>query len=556
MSSSPTTQTPSQDAEMMDGKYKEPLAGMVISVVLAMVSLVIISSFLTQRYLAVKVWRRLPFVQWLVFAIYTDSFLFVFATAVLQFGFGVDNSTSVCESAILLCLVCYVTTKLIYMFLVEKAYIIRSGSKKLRLHSKLYIFNAFGMLGVYCVVVALNFIYRITRMVNGQCVIGMKKLGMIPLIAFDLLVNIYLTVLFLIPLFSLYSFRNFQQTPGNRRLKTVAMRTFVGCVCTLTSSIANLSVLMALDGEPGWVCLMCCNSDILFSAIVIQWVTSRDSMSPASSDSLSLSQPNHVPPADDMGVGGAVRKMRRLSNGRHLVEEANATTTTTTNTNNTTPSGGSNGRRRSCSSVDSSSGNVSPRMTPSTKAFVDDVGEIALDPPSPPDSCCTTNHHLGLEQQQQHPLSASSSNSSTANTMCAVAAAAAADGSKGGPGPSEIGIATTTTTAAAEIGSEQQHQHTPRRVTHQQQPPPPRPSPSEVLVSVDYGADSLSRDAARDARVRLGNSIVIGAGRSTDVMKVAGRWAYLPTYLHTGGRKAEGKSYELGFEEIDTPDSF
>lgn len=23
----------------------------------------------------------------------------------------------------------------------------------------------------------------------------------------------------------------------------------------------NLSVLMALDGEPGWVCLMCCNSD-------------------------------------------------------------------------------------------------------------------------------------------------------------------------------------------------------------------------------------------------------------------------------------------------------
>jgi len=41
----------------------------------------------------------------------------------------------------------------------------------------------------------------------------------------------------------------------------VALRTFVGSICTLASSIVNLSVLMALEGEPGWVCLMCCNSD-------------------------------------------------------------------------------------------------------------------------------------------------------------------------------------------------------------------------------------------------------------------------------------------------------
>ncbi len=46
-----------------------------------------------------------------VFAIYADSFLFVLATAILQFGFGVGYSGAVCESAILLCLICYVTTK-------------------------------------------------------------------------------------------------------------------------------------------------------------------------------------------------------------------------------------------------------------------------------------------------------------------------------------------------------------------------------------------------------------------------------------------------------------
>ncbi|KAK0740207.1 hypothetical protein B0T18DRAFT_332255, partial [Schizothecium vesticola] len=268
---------PREDVDL--GQHGVPLAGMIISVILAMLSLVIISSFLTQRFLAVKLWSRLPFVQWLVFAIYGDSFLFVFATAILQFGFGVDHSMDACASAILLCLVCYVTTKLIYMFLVEKSHIIRSTSKKPRLRSKLYLFNSFGMIGVYCGVVVLNFIYRFTRVENGQCIIGMKKVAMIPLITFDLLVNIYLTILFLIPLSSLYSFRNMQQTKGNRRLRTVAARTFIGSICTLISSIVNLSVLMALDGEPGWVCLMCCNSDILFSAVVIQWVTSRDSTS-------------------------------------------------------------------------------------------------------------------------------------------------------------------------------------------------------------------------------------------------------------------------------------
>lgn len=119
---------------------------------------------------------------------------------------------------------------------------------------------------------------------------------MIPLISFDAVVNVYLTIIFLIPLNSkshdqsvpvyiqadermdLYSFKNMARSPANHRLRSVAFRTFVGAVCTLVSSITyvpcnllytnlkanrtrNLSVLMALNGEPGWVCLMCCNCD-------------------------------------------------------------------------------------------------------------------------------------------------------------------------------------------------------------------------------------------------------------------------------------------------------
>ncbi|GKT57375.1 hypothetical protein ColTof4_11521 [Colletotrichum tofieldiae] len=241
----------------------EPLGGTIMSVIICLVSLSIISGF------------------FVVLAVYTDSYLFVFVTAILQFALGVNTNIQICDGAILLCLVCYITTKvLIYLFLVEKAqrkHIIR-GATKSRLKSKLYIFNSFGMLGVYAVIAILNFIFRITRIDDGQCYIGMQKVSMIPLISFDAVVNIYLTILFLIPLKSLYSFKHFPKTPANVRLRTVALRTFIGALCTLTSSIVNLTVLMVLNGEPGWVCLMCCNSDVLFSAIVVQWVTNKDNV--------------------------------------------------------------------------------------------------------------------------------------------------------------------------------------------------------------------------------------------------------------------------------------
>ncbi|KAF4986943.1 hypothetical protein FDECE_15683 [Fusarium decemcellulare] len=259
-----------------------PLGGDVMTVIVTLAAVTVLSAFLSQRIIAVKSWRRLPFVMWIVFAIYVDSYCFVFATAIIQQVFGVNSSFAMCHGAILLCLVCYVTTKvLIYVFLVEKAYIIRSSTTR-RKKSRLYLFNMISLLGGYTIVVILNFVFRIAKIVNGECLIGMQSISMIPLITFDAVVNVYLTILFLIPLKNLYSFKNLPKTNANSRLRNVAFRTFVGACCTLTSSIVNLTVLMVLNGEPGWVCLMCCNIDILFSAIVIQWVTSRDSAGSAS----------------------------------------------------------------------------------------------------------------------------------------------------------------------------------------------------------------------------------------------------------------------------------
>jgi hypothetical protein len=62
----------------------------------------------------------------------------------------------------------------------------------------------------------------------------------------------------------------------NHPLRRTAVRAFVGACVTLTSSASNLLALSLLQGEQGWICLLCCNSDILFSVIVMQWITSGD----------------------------------------------------------------------------------------------------------------------------------------------------------------------------------------------------------------------------------------------------------------------------------------
>lgn len=53
----------------------------------------------------------------------------------------------------------------------------------------------------YLAIAIMNFVYRIGYInENGRCIIGMEKISLIPLISFDVLINVYLTALFLVPL--------------------------------------------------------------------------------------------------------------------------------------------------------------------------------------------------------------------------------------------------------------------------------------------------------------------------------------------------------------------
>ena len=57
--------------------------------------------------------------------------------------------------------------------------------------TKLYLFNFFGMLVPYMAVIVLNFVFRISYINRqGVCIIGMQKISMMPLIVFDVVVNV------------------------------------------------------------------------------------------------------------------------------------------------------------------------------------------------------------------------------------------------------------------------------------------------------------------------------------------------------------------------------
>ncbi|KAF3925665.1 hypothetical protein ABW21_db0208773 [Orbilia brochopaga] len=253
--------------------YLAPHASSVFSAVLPLFGVSVLSLCFGRRTYGMQKIREVPLARWLVLGVYLDSWLFVFSSTVLNSAFGLRSSITACNAGILLCLICYLTTKIIYFFLVEKVYIIRSKHKGPRRKDKMYLFNTIGMLFPYFIVIILTFIFRISELsTDGECYIGLKLVANIPLLVFDVVINVYLTSLFLIPLFGVCAFDQ-----ASQKVRNMAKRTFWGSAATLLSTVANLTTLVVLRGhEPGWVCFACCNADVVFSAIVLHWVTSTD----------------------------------------------------------------------------------------------------------------------------------------------------------------------------------------------------------------------------------------------------------------------------------------
>ncbi|KAJ7043681.1 hypothetical protein C8F04DRAFT_1028692 [Mycena alexandri] len=243
-----------------------------LSAVIHFLGITILTHFLSRRVATENLtsWNSLSRITWprlCTLLVFLDSWAFMFASGILIFGVGLETYEAGCSAGIYLCIVFYSSSKLlIYAFLIEKVYVVWGVGGK-RIHSPVYIICAVTV-GLYAGVIALLFFGRVSQLRAGDkaCVIGLKPVASIPLLSYDLYINVFLTALFLWPLL-----RSNLSTP---RLKRVAIRTLLSSAVALTTSTVNIVVLTVLKGhELGWVCLASCGTDVIFNALALFWVT-------------------------------------------------------------------------------------------------------------------------------------------------------------------------------------------------------------------------------------------------------------------------------------------
>jgi hypothetical protein len=142
--------------------------------------------------------QNTPFIRWLVICIYIVGILFISSSTILQFGFGL-NVAPYCKTAILLCLVFYLSSKvLMYLFLVERARLMRLPLVN-RKHDLLWLANMAMVVTGFGTIAVLAFIYLVAKVSpeDGQCRIGLQLGITVALLAYDMFVNMWLTGLFI-----------------------------------------------------------------------------------------------------------------------------------------------------------------------------------------------------------------------------------------------------------------------------------------------------------------------------------------------------------------------
>ncbi|KAK6504510.1 hypothetical protein TWF506_002704 [Arthrobotrys conoides] len=122
------------------------------------------------------------------------------------------------------------------------------------------------MIVPYIAICFLTLAFRFSFFENGVCRIGMKKIALLPLITFDVVVNVYLTTLFLIPVVKIAHGKAQQ---SHRALRSMAIKTFCGSCATLISSVAYVELDNAYVVERG-------TGMVLFSVVVLHTITNKD----------------------------------------------------------------------------------------------------------------------------------------------------------------------------------------------------------------------------------------------------------------------------------------
>ncbi|KAF8169480.1 hypothetical protein K438DRAFT_1983306 [Mycena galopus ATCC 62051] len=230
-----------------------------------------------------EAWVRLTWARICILLVFLASYLFLFSSGMLIFGVGLQVNATACATGIYICILLYTSSKiLIYAYLSEKVYIVWDTGRS-RLQSLVYLVCLVTVC-LYAAVIVVMLIGRINefREGDGACVIGLKLTASLPLLSYDLYINVLLTALFLWPLL--------RSKLSNNRLRRLAARTFVASAMALTTSTVNIVLLAVMGGrELGWLCLGSCGMDVVFNAAVLFWLTAPTGQVSPINESFSLS---------------------------------------------------------------------------------------------------------------------------------------------------------------------------------------------------------------------------------------------------------------------------
>ena len=222
--------------------------------------------------------------------VYILGILFAISAAVNVFGVGLIGQQE-CRAAIIICLVFYLGQKLmLYAFLVERTHVIRSRNTP-RYKNYIYMCGIVTIVCGFTVVATIAFMWAVAEYDSstGRCEIGLPARVALPLLTYDIVINLLLTAVFL---YYVRPYLNgniiaffFDKKPSGSALgiegevtgaeqvrgsitlpqmvlRKVIRKTFWGCILVMPSTVANMTVLAVMKGhQAGWMCLTLCTLD-------------------------------------------------------------------------------------------------------------------------------------------------------------------------------------------------------------------------------------------------------------------------------------------------------
>lgn len=233
----------------------------------------------------------------LLLAMYITVICYIIVAAALVSGQGL-YTYKLCDAATWVCLMFYIMAKgFIYAFLVERVHIVRAPFVR-RSKDKVYLACVIPAMTLYAAISVNSYFWRVTAMheSDGRCHFGISSEASIPVLAVNVLTNVFLTGMFfflLRPVIELYGVstvsaalsrktrRDITTTPSSsnesavqRNIKTLLWKSIIGAVLIELPVAANMIQFLITGGkELGMMCLTFCMADVFWDALIIHWLT-------------------------------------------------------------------------------------------------------------------------------------------------------------------------------------------------------------------------------------------------------------------------------------------